>query len=472
MIATINNIETIILSSIINKIENFNLLLENIQSDFFINNNLLKSTFMELKKMYSEGSTSFQEITLFLTQKGVTPEKIKALIEIEHEYTTEFLLNFFLEKVSKIKLEEAFKKNEDKPLHERLSILSSVSNEINELNNFEEIKDANHVVEEYKEYLDDMNEKQLNNNGIVGISTGLTELDQKTMGLKNTDYIVVAGRPSMGKTAFTLGMITSTIYADAVPVFFSLEMPSKQIMGRLLSQINSELSLNDTLYASSYGEKKDSIHNLLEFLKTKDFFIEDFIQKNGQTKRKITVTDLDKRCASISAKGIKIGAIFVDYLQLLSSEIYHNASTNDKIADISNGLKTLGKKWGCPVVALSQLNRDLERRQDKRPMMSDLRESGAIEQDADIIMFVYRPAVYLEKEIKEKLKSKPNDMTLQRELEILQNSSVTEAEIIVGKNRNGPTGYVQAAFIKKTSAFVNPAREADDPFYTGEDIYL
>lgn len=472
-ILTIKNIEDIIISSIVNKIDNHDILLLNIKEEFFTEKSILRMCFKELKDMFLSGSTDFQNISLFLTQENIDAIQINELLSITHEYTSEFLLSFILERTGKNKIDAAVKETANSSLSEKLHRLSTVTQEINETHNFDDVKDSTQNIESYTEYIELMNEKQSTNGGIVGISTGIKDLDEITMGLKNQDYIIVAARPSMGKTAFTTGLVSSLIYANEIPVFFSLEMPSDQIMGRLLSQINTELSLSQTMFGRDYENQKEHIGNLLEFLKTKTFFIEDFInKKTNVTKKKITVSDLDKKLASIQARGHKIGAIFIDFIQLISSEIHHQSSTNDKMSDISSGVKGLGRKYGCPVIALSQLNRELEKRQDKRPIMSDLRESGAIEQDADIIIFPYRPAVYLEKELKEKLKARPDDAGLLRELDILQNSPTSTAEFIIGKNRNGPTGYVNATFIKKTSSFVNDESASDDPFYSGEDIYV
>src|SRR5574344_427748 len=142
----------------------------------------------------------------------------------------------------------------------------------------------------------------------------------------------------------------------------------------------------------------------------------------------------------LKAVNKKIGIIIIDYLQLISPDSRGSMSTNDIMSEISKGCKALGKIFSCPIVALSQLNRQLESRTDKRPQMSDLRDSGAIEQDADIIMFLYRPSVYLSKEIREQMKKRPNDDHLIRELEILEQQKIDDAEIIIGKQRNGEIG--------------------------------
>jgi len=238
--------------------------------------------------------------------------------------------------------------------------------------------------------------------------------------------------------------------------------------------MNDNLELAHTIFGKDREGTKISIEEAIEFFESKNFYIEDFSSDDGGRKLSISPEDIDHKLSEIVKKEGKIKAIFIDYIQLLSPSDKRLIGQNERVSSISAELKALGRKYGCPIVALSQLNRALENRQDKRPQLSDLRDSGSLEQDADIIMFVYRPEVYLEKEILEKLKNKPNDTTLERQLQILRNRQYSETEIIIGKQRNGPTGIVNTYFSKKNTRFgdiEDETIEMFDEIYGPTDIY-
>jgi replicative DNA helicase len=260
---------------------------------------------------------------------------------------------------------------------------------------------------------------------VTGVPTGYVDLDEKTAGFQRGDLIIIAGRPSMGKTAFALNIAQyAAIHSDpAQPVaVFSLEMSKEQLVTRLLC---SEARVDAGRLRTGHLIDTDwhKLTRAASSLHQAKIFIDDTPA--------ISVLEMRAKARRMRAEH-KIGMIVVDYLQLMRGSS-NPESRQQEISEISRSLKALAKELDVPVVALSQLNRGLESRTDKRPMMSDLRESGAIEQDADVIMFVYREEVY-DKENAD-LKGK--------------------AEIIIGKQRNGPIGIVELTFLGEYTRFEN-----------------
>ncbi len=267
--------------------------------------------------------------------------------------------------------------------------------------------------------------------GVTGVSTGFSDLNKKTAGMQPSDLIIVAARPSMGKTTFAMNLCENAAMDQDKPVLiFSLEMPSEQIMMRVLASLSR---VDQTKIRTGQLDDEDwarisSTMGLL--MQKKNIFIDD---SSG-----LTPTEVRSRARRIARDHGGISLIMVDYLQLMRVPGMQDNRTLE-IAEISRSLKALAKELNVPVVALSQLNRSLEQRADKRPVNSDLRESGAIEQDADLIMFIYRDEVYHE------------DSALKG-----------IAEIIIGKQRNGPIGTVRLTFQGQFSRFDNYAGPAFD----------
>jgi len=269
-------------------------------------------------------------------------------------------------------------------------------------------------------------EKRMENKELVtGVPTGYYQFDEYTAGLQPSDLIIVAGRPSMGKTAFAMNMAMRAAAMHNVPTaIFSLEMSMEQIMQRMLccwGKVDLAKLRRGRLDDEDWSRLYDAANNL----SPAPIFVDDTAA--------ITTMDLRARCRRLKAEH-GLGLVVVDYLQLMRAS-RHIDSREQEISDISRNLKALAKELHLPVVALSQLNRKVEERADKRPMMSDLRESGAIEQDADVIIFLYRAAAYKKKE------------------ELTPEDNV--AEVIIGKQRNGPTGMVRLTFLKESTAFEN-----------------
>lgn len=262
------------------------------------------------------------------------------------------------------------------------------------------------------------------NNGITGISTGYKDLDKKTAGLQNSDLIIVAARPSMGKTTFAMNLCEYAAMTEKKPVLiFSLEMPVTQIMIRMLSslsRVDQAKIRTGKLDDEDWARISSTIGILIE---KRNMYIDD--------SARLTPTEMRARARRVYRDHNGLSLIMIDYLQLMRVPSISDNRTLE-IAEISRSLKSLAKELQIPVIALSQLNRSLEQRGDKKPVNSDLRESGSIEQDADLILFIYRDEVYNE------------------------NSDLKGiAEVIIGKQRNGPIGTIRLTFNGKCSRFDN-----------------
>jgi len=261
---------------------------------------------------------------------------------------------------------------------------------------------------------------------ITGIATGFIDLDKQTSGLQKGDLVIVAGRPSMGKTAFALNIAENVALAEGLPVVvFSMEMSGEQLASRLLGsvgRVDQGRMRTGKLQDDEWPRVTDAIARLSN--------TQILIDETGS----LSSLELRARARRIARNfGGTLGLVVIDYLQLMSGSGSENRAT--EISEISRSLKSLAKELQCPVVALSQLNRGLEQRPNKRPIMSDLRESGAIEQDADLIMFIYRDEVY------------HPDTTTDKGM----------AEIIIGKQRNGPIGTVRLSWQGPYTKFDNLA---------------
>jgi replicative DNA helicase len=272
--------------------------------------------------------------------------------------------------------------------------------------------------------LDRVQEMADNPNDVTGVPTGFYDLDRMTAGFQAGDLIVLAARPSMGKTALAINIAEHVALNEGLPVaVFSMEMGAAQLAVRIVGSIG-RIDQSHLRTGKLTDEEWPRLTEAIEKLRNISLHID---ESAG-----LTSTELRANARRLARQCGKLGLIVVDYLQLMSGSggsSEENRAT--ELGEISRGLKMLAKELQCPVVALSQLNRSVETRTDKRPMMSDLRESGAIEQDADIIMFIYRDEYYTKDACKE-----PG-----------------VAEVIIAKQRNGPTGTVKLAFLKPITKF-------------------
>jgi|TARA_B110000438_G_scaffold12312_1_gene12073 replicative DNA helicase len=269
---------------------------------------------------------------------------------------------------------------------------------------------------------------------LTGLASGYQDLDEMTSGWQKSDLVIVAGRPSMGKTAFAMNLVENAVLTGEQPVLvFSLEMPSESLIFRLLSSIGR---INQTKLRTGQLTEEDwpGFNNAVAKLKDRPLFIDDSAS--------VSPMEMRARARRIVREHGQLGMIVVDYLQLMQIKGTNENRVNE-ISEISRSLKLLAREFECPVIALSQLNRGLEQRPNKRPQMSDLRESGAIEQDADLITFIYRDEVYNE-----------------------DSPDKGMAEIIIGKHRNGPIGTVRLSFLGQFTRFESHVQPRYDDSYT------
>ena len=282
--------------------------------------------------------------------------------------------------------------------------------------------------------LDRVTEMADNPNDVTGVPTGFYDLDRLTAGFQAGDLIVLAARPSMGKTALAINIAEHVALNEGLPVaVFSMEMGAAQLAVRIVGSIG-RIDQSHLRTGKLTDDEWPRLTEAIEKLRTISLHIDETAG--------LTSSELRANARRLSRKCGKLGLIVVDYLQLMSGSSSDGENRATELGEISRGLKMLAKELQCPVMALSQLNRSVETRPDKRPMMSDLRESGAIEQDADIIMFIYRDEYYTKDACKE-----PG-----------------VAEVIIAKQRNGPTGMVKLAFLKPITKFESLAQGGGGDF--------
>jgi replicative DNA helicase len=282
--------------------------------------------------------------------------------------------------------------------------------------------------------LDRVQEMADNPNDVTGVPSGFYDLDRMTSGFQAGDLIVLAARPSMGKTALAINIAEHVALNEGLPVaVFSMEMGAAQLAVRIVGSIG-RIDQSHLRTGKLTDDEWPRLTEAIEKLRTISLHID---ESAG-----LTSSELRANARRLSRQCGKLGLIVVDYLQLMSGSSNDGENRATELGEISRGLKMLAKELQCPVIALSQLNRSVETRPDKRPMMSDLRESGAIEQDADIIMFIYRDEYYTKEACKE-----PG-----------------VAEVIIAKQRNGPTGTVKLTFLKPITKFESLASGGSGDF--------
>jgi replicative DNA helicase len=288
------------------------------------------------------------------------------------------------------------------------------------------------VADALQETLDQLEARYGAPDDIVGAPTGYRDLDRQLMGLQASTLVVLAARPAMGKTALALGLAKGVASVARRPVmFFSMEMGTLELTKRLLAaeaRVKASKLWTGKLTEQEWGSLSHAVGRLAEL----PLFIDD--------NPHCTVMEMRAKARRTKARQGDLGLVVVDYIQLMTPSTGRRAENRQvEVAEISRGLKILARELECPVIALSQLNRQLEYRQDKRPMLADLRESGGLEQDADVVMFIYREEVYGGAETPDSEKGK--------------------AEVIIAKHRNGPTGMVELTFIPDRAEFASMAHE-------------
>ena len=266
-----------------------------------------------------------------------------------------------------------------------------------------------------------------NKGEITGVATGWYDFDKLTTGLHPNEFIIIAARPAMGKTAFALNLATHVAMTQEKSVaLFNLEMSAEQLAMRILASLG-QIDGFKLRTGSLMNQDWKRINEAASQLANTNLVMDD---TPG-----ITIGEIRAKCRRLASSEKGLSLIIIDYLQLISGGKNYGANRQQEVSDISRSLKTLAMELGVPVIALSQLSRGVESREDKRPLMSDLRESGSIEQDADIVAFLYRDDYY------------------NKEARTDDNNSISE--LIIGKHRNGPTATIELLFKKNTSTFLN-----------------
>ena len=329
--------------------------------------------------------------------------------------------------------EQSIESIEDKMQSDLFSIISNKSEK--------DFKDGHDISSATIDYLAML--KKRGNKFLTGTDTGFFALNKMTTGFQEGDLIIVGARPSMGKTAFALSMMLKNLENGNGVAMFSLEMPAEHLMMRLLS-MKTSINLQDLRVGNLNDSQLGKVSSALNEFKDKDLFVYD--------EGNLNINDLKSKAKKIKIKHPNIGMIIIDYLQLMGGS--SGKDRHLEVSEISRGLKLLARSLKVPIIALSQLNRNVDSRPNRRPIMSDIRESGSIEQDADIIIFIYRDDVY--KEIDERKKEKDAKDKGQEYQNKYQNNLKEETEILIAKQRNGPIGMTKLTFNKQFANFVDP----------------
>jgi len=404
----------------------FNAMMALLQKDQPIDEEFIKKELIKIKR--------FDEQVMLEILSANPIANTKAYVnEIKDKSLKRHLLTLTTE-IKRVTVEEEL------PAAEVVDIVEKKLYEITQENQTSDFKDSPKMTYDTMEYIKEM--KARGNSVLVGVDTGFAELNRMTTGFGKGDLVIIAARPAMGKTSFILNTVNSLIMQGKGVAFFSLEMPAEQLMLRLLS-IQTSIPLQKLRVGDMNDDQWSSLNGAIDKMNSAKLFVDD--------QGSININQLRSKLRKLKNQHPEIEIAVIDYLQIMQG--VGNQDRHLQVSEISRGLKMLARELEMPVVALSQLNRGLESRNDKRPMLSDIRESGSIEQDADIILFVYRDDVYLYKEEKEREKAAKAEGKefvseyVEREEE--------EAEIIIGKQRNGPTGHVKLVFQKKLTRFVD-----------------
>lgn len=367
----------------------------------------------ELKKREKLDIIGGFEYLATLTENIITSKNVEAYCNIIKEKS---ILRKLISASNEV-IEKGYKQNEDvqKIIELAESRIFSISQNRG-LNDFAEIKDV------LLEVFNQLEERAMHKGSLTGITTGYDDLDRMTSGLQRSDLILLAARPSMGKTALALNMAMNAVKTGASVALFSLEMSKEQYVQRIIS-MESMVESGKLRTGNLNDDDWDRLLTVMSTISNYKVYIDDTAS--------ITLFEMMSKCRRLKMeKGLDL--IIIDYLQLMSDG-GKTENRQQEISNISRGLKAMARELDCPVLALSQLSRAPELRTDHRPVMSDLRESGAIEQDADVVMMLYRDEYYHKDESEKK--------------------GITE--VIITKQRNGPVGTVELAWIEQYTKFGN-----------------
>lgn len=379
----------------------------------------------ELEKNKNLGTIGGIEYLTEIVDSVATPANIEYYINIIFE---KFILRTLIDKSTTI-IDECYDEKDDLN-----SIIENAEKNILSVNSSrmtKEIKPIQELLDKAQEQIEFLAK---NGGDVTGIPTGFIDLDKRTTGLHANELIIMAGRPGMGKTSLALNMATHmAINAKKSVAFFTLEMGAIQVINRMFSSIGQIDSIKLRTGKFDHTDWK-KYNETLSLLADAKFFIDD---TPG-----ITVAEIRSKCRRLKNSDKGLDVIIIDYLQLISSSSKYSGQRTNEVSEISRDLKKLAMELEVPVISLAQLSRGVEAREDKRPLMSDLKESGSIEQDADIVMFIYCDDYY-----KFKSKDRPN---------------LSPIELIISKNRSGGTGTVDLIFERSFTNFKNYLKSEDN----------
>jgi replicative DNA helicase len=374
-------------------------------------------------------------LTTFLQEKGLLQRigGIKVLLELINQIPN----LIYLEEYIRLVKDKFLKRSLIKLGYEIINsgyisnmpvenILNNLENELFNLTNKIKTQNVSNNAQLLNNIFYELKEKFLNPT-LPGLTSGFHSLDLLTQGFQKSDLIIIAGRPSMGKTALSLNITLNVIKSSRLPVlFFSLEMSKEQIMYRLLAietSINQTRLKNGRLYQNDWIK----LNKIIKILSKLPFFIDDTPD--------LSVQDIRVKIKTIVLEQGQIGLVIIDYLQLMQNLDFKNGNRTQELSQITRSLKIIAREFNTPIIALSQLSRNVENRLDQKPILSDLRESGSIEQDADLVLMLYRT------------KSASSSSTTDQALQL--------TELIIAKQRNGPIGTVKLKFNEKQTKFLN-----------------
>lgn len=379
----------------------------------------------ELEKNKNLGIIGGIEYLTEIIDSVATPANIEYYINIIFE---KFLLRTLIEKSTNI-IDECYNEKDDLN-----SIIENAEKNILSVNSNRMTKDIKPIQEILDKAQEEIEFLAKNGGDVTGIPTGFIDLDKRTTGLHNNELIIMAGRPGMGKTSIALNMATSmAINSKKSVAFFTLEMSAVQIVNKMFSSVGQIESMKLRTGKFDHTDWK-KYNETLSLLADTKFFIDD---TPG-----ITVAEIRSKCRRLKNSDKGLDVVLIDYLQLISSSSKYSGQRTNEVSEISRDLKKLAMELEIPVIAMAQLSRGVEAREDKRPLMSDLKESGSIEQDADIILFIYCDDYY-----KFKAKDRPN---------------LSPVELIISKNRSGGTGVVDLIFERNFTNFKNYLKSEDN----------
>lgn len=405
---------------------------------------------------YSEANGKIFEVMSLLAEQNIPIDATTVTSELENKNIlsqvggVEYITDIINTVPSAVNIDEYIKIVEEKAIRRRLIDTSAEiategynsQNDISEILDTAEKKILNVVKSkkgtEFKSIQEvlykaqnDLEKLAQTKGEITGLATGFYDLDKITSGFHENELIIIAARPAMGKTAFALNLASNiAIQSGKTVALFNMEMGAEQLINRMLSSIGQ---IEGKKFRTGHLENEDwkKLNEAISKLAETKIFIDD---TPG-----MTIGEIKAKCRRLASSEKGLGIVIIDYLQLISGSARYAGNRQQEVSEISRSLKTLAMELKIPVIALAQLSRTVEGREDKRPLLSDLRESGSIEQDADIVAFLYRDDYYT------------------KETSIDENTS--KSEFIIAKHRNGPTTTVDLIFKRNTSTFVNMLKE-------------